>query len=53
MDLKKNNKIEDQEIENLVDYIDDFMSRKIAGHINITVNAKVSINKDELFIDST
>ncbi len=39
-----NNKIEDQEIENLVDYIDNFMSKKNAGHINITVNTKGGIN---------
>ncbi|MGM9858124.1 MAG: hypothetical protein ACI311_02590 [Bacilli bacterium] len=55
MDSKKNNPKEDieQQIDDLVDYIDNFMSKENAGHINITINKKGAINKDELFVDNT
>ena len=50
MDSNKNKKIE-QQVDELVNYIDNFMSKSNAGHINVKVNSQGEINKDELFVD--
>lgn len=52
MDSNKNKKIE-QQVDELVNYIDNFMSKSNAGHINVKVNSQGEINKDELFVDNT
>ena len=49
---KKDNKPLNEDIDALVDYIDNFMSKSNAGHMNIKVN-NGHINKEELYIDNS
>ena len=53
MNSNKNKKVEEKEIEELVNYIDSFMSKSNAGHMNITVNENGQINKNEQLVDNT
>ena len=52
MDSKKN-KIDDKEVSELVDYIDNFMSKSNAGHMNIIVNQKGDLIKETIYVDNT
>lgn len=51
--ISKKNKNFNQQVDELVDYLDDFMSRPNAGHLNITVNKNGQIDKEELHVDNT
>ena len=42
-----------KQFEELVNYIDSFMSKSNAGHMNITVNENGQINKNEQLVDNT
>lgn len=53
MDSNKNKNIDEKEIEDLVNYIDNFMSKSNAGHMKITVNEDGHINKSEQLVDNT
>ena len=52
MNKNKNNIPLSKDIDALVDYIDKFMSKENAGHINIKVN-NGDLNKEELYVDNT
>lgn len=49
MILEKKN----SEIDDLVSYIDNFMSKENAGHMNIKVNSKGQVTKEEILVDNT
>ena len=53
MSSKENRIITDQEIDELVNHIDNFMSKSNAGHLNVKINENGHINKEELFVDNT
>ena len=52
MNLKDKHNLE-EDIDALVSYIDEFMSKPNAGHMNIKVNENGHINKEEQLIDNT
>lgn len=49
----KNKKSIDQQVDELVNQIDNFMSQENAGHMNITVDKNGEISKDEMLVDNT
>ena len=49
----KNKKTLEQQVDELVAHIDDFMSKENAGHMNIKVNEDGEIDSDDMLIDNT
>lgn len=49
----KNKKNITQQVDDLVKYLDDFMSRPNAGHLNIKVAEDGQVDKEELHVDNT
>ncbi len=49
----KNKENLNKQIDELVNYVDNFMSKPNAGHLNIKVNEGGQINKEELNVDNT
>ena len=53
MNQNKNKKELNDQVDELVKYIDEFMSKENAGHMNIKVNQNGVVDKEEIFIDNT